>query len=440
MADQHNIHEQQQPLDDDIDQLDNHEQCFLQCRSSIILQYIEQYPDSLSMADDKGHLPLHRVLLNEAASIDITLLLIEKYPAALQHRNHDGDRPLHIECWHQCRSAIISKCIELYPEALSEVTGGGSGNLPLHSLLFDESSSVDDAFMMIDKYPAGLRHQNSYGYLPTHVESMTQCRSAIITKCIEQYPEAVAQSDNDGNFLLHRMLRNESSSVDDIMMVIEKYPGALKRPDNFGYLPLHVECRIQFRTSLLLKCFELYPDSLDDITIAFIIMKVDKLNFSSFYVMLSTIFTARPMSLYDRRAPIPHDIRKDPYYRRRILNLLPGHVFTKKLESDYRDLNWKPRAAMMMLLSQMKNHTRQQQQRTLFLTEISSEALARTISSRNWHYQRGLLLYRIIKKSTVSSDFDSDVKGKSARNNVKYGICQHEDLGDILLRSIFRFL
>jgi hypothetical protein len=49
--------------------------------------------------------------------------------------------------------------------------------------------------------------------------------------------------------------------------------------------------------------------------------------------VLLIIFTARPMSLYDRNTYMSDDIRHDPYYRRRILdNLLPHHVFTPTYE------------------------------------------------------------------------------------------------------------
>jgi hypothetical protein len=81
---------------------------------------------------------------------------------------------------------------------------------------------------------------------------------------------------------------------------------------------------------------------------------VNKGNFLTYAPALSVIFTARPMSLYDREASLKYDIRDDPHNRRRILNLLPRHVFTPIYDTDYRDLNWKLRAAMLMLLSQMK--------------------------------------------------------------------------------------
>jgi hypothetical protein len=63
------------------------------------------------------------------------------------------------------------------------------------------------------------------------------------------------------------------------------------------------------------------------------------------------------MSLYHRYAYlVDDDIRDDPTYRRRILNLLPCDVYSPRHDADYRDLNWRSRSAMMMLLSRMKIH------------------------------------------------------------------------------------
>jgi hypothetical protein len=80
-----------------------------------------------------------------------------------------------------------------------------------------------------------------------------------------------------------------------------------------------------------------------------------------FIVALSIISTAYPMSLYNPNTNIKPDIRYNPYCRRQLLNNLhPRDLFDPTHEACYGDLNWKPRAAMMMLLSQMKMKIKQQ--------------------------------------------------------------------------------
>jgi hypothetical protein len=335
-----------------IHELDIYAECHYQCRSSIMRQYIELYPEALAKANEAGDLLLHLLLWNEASSVDDALLMIETYPAALQHQDRYRYLPIHIECEHRCRSAIIARCINLYPEALT--MANESSDLPLHMLLLGKFSCLDLVLTMIEKYPAAVKHQNSRGYLPIHIECSYRCRSTLILKCIELYPESLGVVADLGKLPLHFLLWNEPPCVEIALRMIEEYPAALKHRNYIGHLPIHVECRTLCRSSILSKCIELYPDSLDERAIINIFKKINKSNISKFLSVLIIVFTARPMSLYEHYPNLNDDIRQDPYYRRRILHLLPHRVFTPTHESDYRDLNWQSRASMIMLLSQMK--------------------------------------------------------------------------------------
>jgi hypothetical protein len=272
---------------------------------------------------------------------------------------------LHEECKNQCRSSIILQYIDRYPESLSKIDM--SGYLPLHLLLMNRSLAVQDILAMIEKHPDALKHHCRLQY-PLHIECMKQCRSVILAKCVELYPEALTKADWLNYLPLHKLLWNESSTVEDALMMIDKYPAALERRDFDGYFPVHIECKVLCRSAIISKCIELYPQAFDEFVIRLVIMKVNHhKNFRHYAPVLSLVFTGRPMSLYTHHANLKEDIRKLPDTRRRILNLLPRRVFTPTHESDYRDLNWQPRAAMMMLLSQMKIqlHSRQQQRASL---------------------------------------------------------------------------
>jgi ankyrin repeat protein len=352
---------QVQVLQDDELLVDIHEEYQNQCRSSIILRYIDQYPESLARVDDSGSLPLHLLLRNKAASIDTVLMVMEKYPAAVQHQTIHGFLPLHIECRNKCRLSLVSKLIDLYPEALSVADQGRS--LPLHYVLQKKSLGLTDlALMMIEKYPTASSHADADGRMPIHIECKYQCRSAIISKCIELYPESLAENDDDDERLpLHILLNNKLSTLDQALLMIEKYPAALQCKDLYEWLPIHLECFKQCRPAIMSKYIELYPHALDNESICKITGEIYKSDFHRYKAVLSIIFTARPMSLYEHPSgsklqEVRHilDIRKHPTPRRRILNLLPRHVFTATHDADYRDLNWQPRAAVIMLLSQMK--------------------------------------------------------------------------------------
>jgi hypothetical protein len=121
-----------------------------------------------------------------------------------------------------------------------------------------------------------------------------------------------------------------------------------------GSYPLHLECWSQHRSSIIMKCIELFPKALDNRAIDLLMWNIKQHNLKQYADVLSIVFTIRPMSFYNSKSAIEHDIRKKPHCRRQVLNnVLPRHIFTRRHESDYRDLNWNPRAAMMMLMSQM---------------------------------------------------------------------------------------
>jgi ankyrin repeat protein len=342
-------------MEDDllIDELDIHDECKSRCRSSIIAKYIERYPESLAKVDDvEGSLPLHLLLENPSSSIDDALMMIEKYPAAVKHRDYYGLLPLQLECLKRTSSSIILKCIEIYPEALAIVDRYEF--LPLHSLIKKGPLATDAVLVMMEKYPAALEHQTIFEDLPIHLECKNACRSSIISKCIELYPEALAKAYNVGNLPLHRLLENQYSSVEDALMMIEKYPAALTCRNSNGNTPINIECKNACRAPIISKCIELCPQLLDNQVITIILGQVNQSNFHDFASVLSIVFAASPLSLYDRNIYIRNDIRHHPYYRRKLLNLLPRHVFTPTHDEDYRDLNWQPRAAMILLFSQIQ--------------------------------------------------------------------------------------
>jgi hypothetical protein len=165
-------------------------------------------------------------LNNILSDTEDALMMMEKYPAALRQPIYSGDLPLHIECINRCRSAVITRCIELYPEALAAANDDGS--MPLHLLLNRRRSDIKDALIMIEKYPAALKHPNRDEELPLCVECSNRCRSAIISKCIELYPEALSKTDFNRYLPLHWLLENDFSTIEDALMMIEKYPSALQ--------------------------------------------------------------------------------------------------------------------------------------------------------------------------------------------------------------------
>jgi hypothetical protein len=230
--------------------------------------------ENLPITED---LMLHVLLGCNPTSIELTLQLIETYSSHLRQKDQWDRLPLHIECMVQCRSAIISKCIELYPESIAASSCIPTGcsltyfpnMLPLHMAMTNSWSSVDShvplILMMIEKYPAALQHKDNNDNLPIHIECRNRCRVPIVVKCIELYPQSLKMANIWGSLPLHEHLnscRRPSEEVLDPRNLIKIYPAALKRQDKFGNLPIHFECYRGCRHWIIARCIQLYPESL----------------------------------------------------------------------------------------------------------------------------------------------------------------------------------
>jgi hypothetical protein len=172
---------------------------------------------------------------------------------------------MQISCSHEVRRTL-SRIIYLGLGVADK-----HGYLPLHYLLMNALSTEVAAMMMIQSYPDALRHKvilndaddftDKRSGLPLHLECRHQCRTSVTSKRLELYPESIAETDGHESLPLNKVLWNETSSSEEIaLMLIDKYPPAVHHQDFFKSLPLHIECIMQSRPSIIVKFIELYPE------------------------------------------------------------------------------------------------------------------------------------------------------------------------------------
>jgi hypothetical protein len=95
---------------------------------------------------------------------------------------------------------VIGFC---YSKLLCVISIGMSQRLPdlLHS------THEKEIINAMEEDPTALKQRyGCYDCLPIHYECVDQCRSSIILKCIELYPESLAQTDYRGYQPLHLVL------------------------------------------------------------------------------------------------------------------------------------------------------------------------------------------------------------------------------------------
>jgi hypothetical protein len=304
----------------------------------------------------------------------------------------------------------------------------------LHESLASNAATLDGLLMLIRLCEPALQVKDLHGNLPIHVECKKHCRISIISACFERYPQLLSRRDGDGYLQLDLLLLNRSSSIVDALTLFDRYPLALGYQNGYHSFPLHQECAYRCRPPVILKYMELCPKAFDEKAMIVIMTKVNKRNFRAYAATLSIIFAASPMSLYPTN-PSRTDKRLDPYYRRRILHLLPRHVFTATHELDYRDLNWQSRTVMMILLSRLKRGSKRH---GALPANYAAPVQLVDVEDNDASRFRYLLL-SIIEKSSLLSNADQPINNDlSAVRTI--GLCQHDDPGDIWLRMIIGFL
>jgi ankyrin repeat protein len=203
---------------------------------------------------------LIRLLLDKSSSIETTLELIDKNQSLLRRCDHVGNLPIHIECSHQCRSRIVERFIQYFPESL--VVANKYGYLPLHEVLSLQSSPLDIALMMIDKRKRSVEHVANNGNLPLHIEVANQCRHEVIEACVKCYRHGLLQPNLAEDQPLNILLRNDRCSAESALMMMTSFLDTVKHMDKTGDSPIHTECSKKCRYDVIMKAIDLYPGSL----------------------------------------------------------------------------------------------------------------------------------------------------------------------------------
>jgi hypothetical protein len=312
---------------------------------------------------------LYDLLSDSACSEEALLQAMHDHPGALRlHFDENGSLPIHIECRNQCRSSVLVKCIELYPESLT--VADGDGYWPLHAAIKNKSASFNAIMTLIDGHPGILRKQDNDGCLPLHIACQYTWHpmlSSIIAKLIELYPGSLAVTDRYEELPLHYVISNPSSPVEIALLLTEKYPQVLRHADRRGQLPIHIECWNQCRASIISKYIEVFPESAgirddeDHIPWTRALNQVANYNIYGKRTSLLILLSAYPAAFYHPpNQPMVDKLAKrhSPRCRRLILNLLPSCLSSAAHLQAYHDLNWQPRLSLLHLWLQIRLKSR----------------------------------------------------------------------------------
>lgn len=158
---------------------------------------VTAHPSSLLAVESSGlRLALHLAVL-KGASFAVVRYLCEALPQSMSLKDQEGNLPLHYAAMYS-NDAIVALLAKAHPEACAQTNQ--SDRLPLHLLCarcWDKDAiSVETIRMVLEQHPQGLQAVDRSGRLPLHVCCSSQSpRGDVLKILMEGYPEGLLVTD-----------------------------------------------------------------------------------------------------------------------------------------------------------------------------------------------------------------------------------------------------
>mmetsp|Transcript_8565 Transcript_8565/g.20627 ORF Transcript_8565/g.20627 Transcript_8565/m.20627 type:complete len:426 (-) Transcript_8565:64-1341(-) len=228
---------------------------------------LEKHSVSLTLLDDTGRLPLHRLLKRNNRRLDeVVSVLTEWCPGALRFQDSHGQTPLLQACTQNNTLSQIYSLVRSWPE---QVTTQATVNFYeidfnrelLPSALISKSASLDRVSQWIEFRRDVLLAPDSQGRLPLHYAVVSQSRESaqIVQLLLEEGPASASTEDEYGRLPLHYAAATTGCKGTLVNSLIDAYPKSLEHADQTGRLPWHyADCA---RNDIIFdRTMELYPN------------------------------------------------------------------------------------------------------------------------------------------------------------------------------------
>lgn len=211
-------------------------------------------------------LPIHWLMKNTNATVDMLKSLLDIYPAGLQATDNQGLTPIH---WGL---DIDTPNVELLRFVLNSVKGAEQilkrncykGWLPLHYLCSHMNSSsvyADLVNLLIQYYPDGVRKSSSLEWLPIHIlvnQSLPNLEALKIL--IDSDQRTLVSKTVTGHIPLHVAVMIKEPSMSTIKLLVDNHLESISIPDSNGMLPLHLSLATEYpNPSIVTHLLKLFP-------------------------------------------------------------------------------------------------------------------------------------------------------------------------------------
>lgn len=197
-------------------------------------------PNSATIPDNTGALPLHWATRNSEISVDLIELLIDAFPESVSYADQKGFLPLH---WavnqDNANVEVVRKLLKINPAAASIATQ--SGSLALHYCVSREKPQVSVIKALLNASPDSIRKKCAEGFLPLHrYVHRSPVDNEVLRLLIQYYPEGLSSLSMRKQSPLHVALDFPSQDTTALAIMINEEPGVCKLADVDGYYPLHL--------------------------------------------------------------------------------------------------------------------------------------------------------------------------------------------------------
>lgn len=272
--------------------------------SRVVKVLVDLHPGLLSLPDETGRLPLHRVLKRSSCAAwgrgggrkqrahDRTVeAVVNGFEGALRLQDGDLNTPLLQACVDDNSLSQVYCLLRRWPEQVAPNRGAAiifhstafNGEL-LYSSLASKSVKLDHIRRWLERHPDAVAVPDLNGRLPLHyaVLSESDLAYSIVLLCVTHgtpldegtptpSPSSACGSnnvgprqqlrtvDNDGRLPIHFAAASPTCGSDVLGFLIESHPEGLMQADRDGRLPWHyADCSRQ--DVVIEKTRELFPD------------------------------------------------------------------------------------------------------------------------------------------------------------------------------------
>lgn len=186
--------------------------------------YLSIYRAGAMIADSSGELPLHWAA-HSNFDIAIVKRLVEEYPDSVRLANQDGNLPLHIAIKSR-NPETVKYLLNLYPEAC-QVTDS-LGWLPLHYAVNGTPEPDREILeLCLATFPNGCEHPNYQGFFPLHLYIRNKAVPAVwvLDKLIAAFPFAAFITTGEQDELpLHVLAARSPPAIDCVKLLVAINP------------------------------------------------------------------------------------------------------------------------------------------------------------------------------------------------------------------------